>query len=78
LIQVTCPVIQLAASTTKATRCVAFVVLVKRRTKAYLRPFLVAFFSNISAFAARRFGDLYGFGFVFFFGLKAIIRVISA
>lgn len=44
----------------------------------YLRPFLAAFFSSISCFLARRFGDLYGRGLVFFFGLNAMIRVIWA
>ncbi len=44
----------------------------------YFRPFLAAFFSSISCFLARRFGDLYGRGLVFFFGLNAMIRVIWA
>lgn len=46
-------------------------------TLVYFLPFLPAFFASISFFRAKRFGDLYGFGFVFFFGLDAIIRVIA-
>lgn len=43
----------------------------------YFFPLFPAFFASNSAFAARRAGDLYGRLEVFFFGLSAIILVMT-
>ena len=47
------------------------------RYLVYFFPFFPAFLASISLFASKRFFDLYGRLEVFFFGLNAIIRVMS-